>query len=774
MKQTNQKRALICGAGGFIGGHLCKKLKSEGYWVRGVDVKKNPWMDTGADEFIIGDLRHEHVVDLVLDDSFNEVYQLACLMGGAGFIFTGDNDADIMHNSALIDLHVCGIVKRKFLDKGTNCTVFYSSSACFTENTPIFTSNGSVPIQKVNVGDMVLTHTGEFKKVTKCIKSLYKGMIANVNIHGLPIIQCTPNHPFFVLEKEKQNTEWKKIEDFKENEFIHVPKPIFTKNTKSINIELPQNNIVYNKLKKDKPHSIVDWIEKNNLIEPKYHVVRRWNVMKEFPAKNIDSVTKEIIEINDEFGELFGTYLAEGWCEKSTYDKAKNLQSRRIVFAFGEEPEFMERTKYLLNSVFGVPHSRIIQYKMKGQKGHKIHVTSDVLYNFFSKYAYPENLQHHERNCYTKKIHEDLMVNNIKFLEGLIKGHFEGDGCFNMNGSEGKKNGRYIWSSTSNDLIHQLREILLSVNVYTSFQVRLGKKDSTICGRKVNESTSYHLYTIGYESLNIANKIIKQTDKIDMFKSKNVCLLNDNYYSKVKEILYEEFDGFVYNMEVEDNHSYTVYGVSVHNCIYPSHNQLDPNNPKCSEDSAYPANPDSEYGNQKLFSERLYLAFNRNYKMDVRVARFHNIFGPNGSWNCGREKAPAAICRKVAMAPDGGEIEIWGDGVQTRSFLYIDECIEGVRRLMNQSEFLGPVNIGSEEMVSINQFANMIIGISGKTLSIKHIEGPTGVRGRNSDNKLIEEKLGWKPSRPLIDGLEVTYKWISQQIADGIPDYQYQ
>ncbi len=168
-------------------------------------------------------------------------------------------------------------------------------------------------------------------------------------------------------------------------------------------------------------------------------------------------------------------------------------------------------------------------------------------------------------------------------------------------------------------------------------------------------------------------------------------------------------------------------------CMYPEYNQMDPDNPKCSEDSAYPAKPDSEYGWEKLFSERLYMAFHRNFGMNVRIARFHNIFGPEGSWNDGREKAPAAFCRKVAMAEDGGEIEMWGDGKQTRSFLYIDECLEGVRRLM-ESDFIGPVNIGSEEMVTINQLAEMVMDIAEKKLTIKHIEGPLGVRGRNSDN----------------------------------------
>jgi len=198
-------------------------------------------------------------------------------------------------------------------------------------------------------------------------------------------------------------------------------------------------------------------------------------------------------------------------------------------------------------------------------------------------------------------------------------------------------------------------------------------------------------------------------------------------------------------------------------CMYPEHNQLDPNNPNCEESSAYPANPDSEYGWEKLFSERLYLAFKRNYDLEVRIARFHNIFGPEGTWTGGKEKAPAAMCRKVAEMLEGGEIEVWGDGLQTRSFLYIDECVEGVLRLM-RSDFEGPVNIGSEEMVTINELAQYAIDISGKNITIKNVPGFTGGRGRNSDNKLIQEKLGWAPNYPLYNGLTETYKWISKQV----------
>ena len=198
-------------------------------------------------------------------------------------------------------------------------------------------------------------------------------------------------------------------------------------------------------------------------------------------------------------------------------------------------------------------------------------------------------------------------------------------------------------------------------------------------------------------------------------------------------------------------------------CVYPEHNQRDPKMPITREDSAYPANPDSEYGWEKLFSERLYLAYQRNFGFEVRIARYHNIFGPEGTWNGGREKAPAAICRKVAEAPEHGEIEIWGDGQQTRSFLHIDECLRGTI-LLTRSDWSGPVNIGSDEMVTLNDLARMVIDISGKRLRIRHVPGPLGVRGRNSHNELIKRQLDWAPDSPLSAGLEPTYAWIRDQV----------
>ena len=198
-------------------------------------------------------------------------------------------------------------------------------------------------------------------------------------------------------------------------------------------------------------------------------------------------------------------------------------------------------------------------------------------------------------------------------------------------------------------------------------------------------------------------------------------------------------------------------------CIYPEGIQKEANNPGLKETDAYPAEPDSEYGWEKLFSERMYMAYARNYGMEVRIARFHNIFGPYGTWKGGKEKAPAAVCRKVAKANDGGEIEIWGDGEQTRTFLYIDECLNGIIRLMNSNVGV-PVNLGSDELISINDLAKMAMEIAGKRLSIKHIEGPLGVRGRRSDNSYIESVLGWKPCTKLIDGIRITYQWIEEQV----------
>jgi nucleoside-diphosphate-sugar epimerase len=247
----------------------------------------------------------------------------------------------------------------------------------------------------------------------------------------------------------------------------------------------------------------------------------------------------------------------------------------------------------------------------------------------------------------------------------------------------------------------------------------------------------------------------------------NSCSVNLNVLEEVRK-LNETFNGEVKEWTEANRPLWlqpTKIFYSSSACMYPEHNQLDPDNPDCREESAYPAAPDSEYGWEKLFSERLYFAYNRNYGIPVRVARYHNIFGPEGTWDGGKEKAPAAICRKVAeLSPLGGSIEVWGDGLQTRSFLFINECIEATRRLMD-SDFMGPVNIGSEEMVTINQLVDTAARVAGKKVTKDHIDGPLGVRGRNSNNDLIREKLGWDYSQTLEEGIRLTYNWIAKQVS---------
>ncbi len=249
----------------------------------------------------------------------------------------------------------------------------------------------------------------------------------------------------------------------------------------------------------------------------------------------------------------------------------------------------------------------------------------------------------------------------------------------------------------------------------------------------------------------------------------NSCTINLNVLEEQRKLT-ETFDGVVNKSHVcnrpkLDYQTKIFYSGSA--CMYPEYNQVDPNDPNCREDSAYPAAPDSEYGWEKLFSERLYLAYNRNHGMPVCIARYHNIFGPEGTWFGGREKAPAAICRKVAYARMDDTIEVWGDGEQTRSFLFIDECIEATRRLMD-SDFIGPVNIGSEEMVTINQLVDTAAKVAGKTIAKNHIDGPLGVRGRNSNNDLIRKELNWDYEMTLEEGIRKTYNWIMSEIAKDV------
>lgn len=303
------------------------------------------------------------------------------------------------------------------------------------------------------------------------------------------------------------------------------------------------------------------------------------------------------------------------------------------------------------------------------------------------------------------------------------------------------KHPEYSKSKADEFLIYNLKNLQLVEKTFCSPEQNI-KKESSFSSIEFSDNSFDEVYQLAADMGGAGFIFTGDNDANIMHNSSlinlNVCKMAVKY--KVKKIFYASSA-----------------------CIYPSHNQLDVENPNCAENTAYPANPDSEYGWEKLFSERLYLSFYKNYNLNVRIARFHNIFGPLGTWNGGREKVPAAICRKIASARNGEELEIWGNGKQTRSFLYIEECIRGIRKLMD-SECFEPLNIGSDEMVSINKLAEITMRLANKNLRIKHIPGPIGVKGRKSDNRLIKERLGWAPNYSLKKGLKKTYPWILDQV----------
>lgn len=700
-KGVCMKKILVTGAGGFIGGHLVTRLKEEGFWVRGVDIKEHEYKKSGADEFMLKDLRIMENC-LVACANIDECYTLAADMGGAQFVFTGENDADIMHNSAKINLNMVESCRVQGVKK-----IFYSSSACFVAGTKVFTDKGFIPIEEVDGSCKVIAEDGEWHKVLKRTETPYSGPLCRIKALSANEIVCTPDHRFLM-----DGFEWVKAEDT-EKVSIYEVVPDLGVNDEPILLESDWGVEAYKELQSfGEPLYLLAEKYKMSLSTP-----YKWARRKEYPLR-IDPVTYDKIEKNYDLGRLVGLILSEGW-----YETHKEFDTERVVCCFGKhEKELIEDYKDLLQKVLGIPENRIVQYETR--TGIKIHVTSKRFVSIMRKLCV------FDHGSKKKGMTFFGMTGSEDYRKGILEGSNEGDGC-----SQVVSHGnfyRHLWSSTSSDLSLQYSIILKSIGKVNSIQVRPGGKWD-IEGRSGIASESFHVYT----------------------------KLNPTVIQSVGR--FEVEDEIVYNLEVDEKHSYIVEGIVVHNCIYPDYNQTDPDNPKLSEDSAYPASPDSDYGWEKLFSEHLYFAYHRNYGLDVRVARFHNIFGTLGTWNGGKEKAPAAVARKVAETPDGGTIEIWGPGIQTRSFLYIEECLEGVRRFMD-SDFMGPVNIGSEEMISINNLAKMAMDISGKNLTIKNVEGPIGVMGRNSDNRLLRKELGWVPEKPLRYGMEKLYDWISCQL----------
>ncbi len=661
-----RRKALVLGAGGFIGSHLVKRLKAEGYCVFAADLKYPEYSFHEADLFIKGDLRNMEFVHRTFWNDPDEVYQLAADMGGSGYIFTGEHDADIMSNSALININVAKVASLKKTKK-----LFFSSSACIYPaynqvdaenpnckentaypaapdsclhpNTEVLTIDGFKLISDLNSDDLIATLNDrgimEYHQYLSKQEIDFSGKLINIKTKYLSC-SVTPDHN--VVECSRTGVE--------------------LKNTKAKDFII-KNKITKGFFKRNCEWTGILYVDKVKIESIGYSVVKIDSKKKE----NRKKIGHEF-DLND-YVEFISWFVTEG--NSGFYNGDYIVQIRQT------KQDNLDKIISLCKRMGVHPYvpkdnGRVIIY-------------SKSLYNHFENFGKGAN------NKFLLLWVLSLPKEQLKIIYTTM-----------MLGDGQELNGKSCYTTTSKKLRDQFVEICLKIGYASS--VKHIKKD----GRYKD------IYHVNISKQHLVHKIT-----------------NNN-------ISFFDYVGKVFDITIP-NHRF-----------YIRHNGKHMWTGNC-------------YGWEKLFSERLYQAYQRNYGLDVRIARFHNIFGPEGSWNNGKEKAPAALCRKVAEAED--VIEIWGDGEQTRSFLYIDECLEGIRRLMEHPQSLEPVNIGSEEMISINELVEMIKEIAGKrTLVVNHVEGPQGVRGRSSDNRLIKEKLGWEPNHLLRSGMIKLYKWINEQV----------
>lgn len=596
---SKQTRTLVTGAGGFIGHHLVSYLKARGNWVRAVDIKYPEYAPSDADEFEILDLTGREN-SMAATREIDEVYALAADMGGMGYI--AFNHATILRDNALINIHTLEAARLNGVRR-----YFYTSSACFVPGTLVTTRQGPLPIENVLIGEDVVTHTGAYRRVQDRSVAYYKGDLIVIQLPGLPPIECTPEHQFLTPEGR-----WKQAADLTTTDRLVVPIPRKEKANDVVNLPLPKANEDYLTFMVAQPANISEY--SRNTFLP-YHIIGRWQRRVGVLPRNLDPVLKSRVSLDERFGELVGLFLAEGWVESPIQSGGR----RRVTFSFGNESYLIKRTIQLLNRTLDIPESKIRVHQMSGQKGAKIQVVSEVLADFLARHCYDASGIKRAR---TKALSSTLLDSNDEFLRGLVKGFWLGDGAIREDFSRTR-----IWfSSTSKSLIWQVRAILLSLGIYTSLQTRTPSL-SKIKRREIRGGESYHLYPVGKESVSSAYVLLFGETK--SIRCNRFVHREANHFTvKIGAISRRWYEGIVYNLEVDQDHSYTVLNVAAHNCVYPDYLQRETNVTPLKEEDAYPADPQDAYGWEKLVTEKLCEYYRDQFGMETRIVRFHNIFGP--------------------------------------------------------------------------------------------------------------------------------------------------
>lgn len=744
------KKVLVAGGAGMIGSHLARELCKKDALVTIADN-----LSSGSKQNI-RDILHDYpnsrfkwvdlrtpVVCRNMVRGQDYVYQLSANMGG--ILQITKVYADIIRDNALINLNMLEAARNEGIKK-----YFWSSSACFIPKTEVITNLSFKPISKVMVGDKVLTDDGEYHCVRKVGSRMYKGDMLNIRTYGVDL-SCTPEHPFVIDEDGRK---WKTAKELKKGDYIVItrskgrmgeyPSELPLLPDKYVNqIKLAEylKQLGHKVNAKEARRIAVDFGVTWTQVYQYSHGYKYQYGKRKVEYRPRFRNTPINVEITAEFMELLGIFIAEGWTEY-----------QGVAFAFNDnEPAYADRCKKLVENIFNV---KAMYRNTAGQKGFKYEIRSRFLRDFFKKLAYDDSGVY---RASSKAIPSWVFNTPIEYQESFLKGYWLGDGSFTF---QPPRHMIVACSTVSETLFWQLRTLMLQMGILTS--IYKAKKRTHILGRKVNSHTPCLLYVRDYYCQSKLSKIIgvNVAETVVRQKHNRLAKIYPDYIAiPIKHITKKEYSGLVWNLEIEDNHTYNVQNVAVHNCVYPEYKQLSAEVVPLKEEDAYPAAPDQAYGWEKIFTEQLCSSYIRDYGMDIRIARFHNIYGDGfTSYDKQKAKAPCHLIIKAIRHPEP-IFNIWGDGEQTRSFCYIDDCIEAVLKLMD-SDYNQPINIGTDRLVTIKELADIIIKISDKDITPEYdLTKPVGVRGRNASLVLVKEVLDWEPTTSLEKGLEQVYQF---------------